>query len=853
MYVIKADDYVVHDGFVQDHDCAVVSGTFTEEFNRAGTLSFTVPPNNEAYRRGYLKKLITIIRVFDKRNKMIWKGRIIDTSKDFYGNVTFNCEGWMGVLNDSIIRPNGTSGGGDGGGTTTESVIDRAVEWAVAIANNSAHGYDQANRWGPDYDCSSLVISAWEAAGVPVKTNGATYTGDMYQVFTGLGFVDAKGQQLKRGDVLLNYARHTALVVGTNTTDGLLYIVEAAGNENGGSTGGTPGDQTGREILVRPYGDSIFGNGMALDAVLRYPVIEGATVTASGPVGTVATYNLTDDQIRGLANVFISEEGHAEAAIKAAASHLLNRFERYPINGLTDPYNYLIHAGWWGSVALNQGRINGSHGTANTSEIDWVSEVIRQGKRNIPLYIDEYDMFPGDIASATNNGVAINKSDRSQYIKDVTIVRNVYGSTYTFYGFPGNADIFGYINKRPGDVDFIPADSGSGNGWSGSSEYDTIRIDPASYFVWLIQNHNEQVGEDKALNVMMPSNIFATEIDFPAANYETTLDYIETNFLNNEEVGGRMWVEDNTIYYYPDGTEDTSTQPIVFGENLLDLTEAYDASEVFTAILPTGGEVEVSEGVKKTLTLGLYGGSDYIISDVGAKMYGIIVRHVDFGDITDINVLAEKAIEYLAKNIESSMTIEVSAFDMGLVDNTAGNIKVGTFVEVRSEPHGIHKAYICTASNIDITNPANSKYTLGVNSDTLTTRQMKLVRNISNTTGITVENPSYNIHYEAYTNRIEVQAMYFKRSGHSVQMQFRAKALVDVAANYGDYNLFTYDSRFSINAYTRFNTGNNETTKRSTQIYVSSSSNNFRIGIVVKSAITTGDIITGSATWIYDD
>ena len=67
---------------------------------------------------------------------------------------------------------------------------EKAVTWAIEIANDPAHGYDQDNRWGPDYDCSSLVISAWQQAGVPVKTKGATYTGNMKSVFLSCGFKD---------------------------------------------------------------------------------------------------------------------------------------------------------------------------------------------------------------------------------------------------------------------------------------------------------------------------------------------------------------------------------------------------------------------------------------------------------------------------------------------------------------------------------------------------------------------------------------------------------------------------------------------------------------------------------------
>ena len=134
-----------------------------------------------------------------------------------------------------------------------------------AWAADSSHGYDQANRWGPDYDCSSAVISAWELAGVPVKTNGATYTGNMRGVFLRCGFEDvtgsidlATGAGLQRGDVLLNIRHHTAMYCGGGRE------VEASINELGTVTGGMTGDQTGREFLVRPY------RNYPWNCVLRY-------------------------------------------------------------------------------------------------------------------------------------------------------------------------------------------------------------------------------------------------------------------------------------------------------------------------------------------------------------------------------------------------------------------------------------------------------------------------------------------------------------------------------------------------------------------------------------------------------
>ena len=142
---------------------------------------------------------------------------------------------------------------------TRQETINKAIDWALAIANNSAHGYDQANRWGPNYDCSSFVISAWEQAGVPVKSKGATYTGNMYTVFLSCGFVDVStkvnrdtGVGLQTGDVLLyhNYNNdngHTEMYVGDGKN------VKASINEKGTVTGGQSGDQSGREIYVGNY------------------------------------------------------------------------------------------------------------------------------------------------------------------------------------------------------------------------------------------------------------------------------------------------------------------------------------------------------------------------------------------------------------------------------------------------------------------------------------------------------------------------------------------------------------------------------------------------------------------------
>lgn len=133
------------------------------------------------------------------------------------------------------------------------SNTDTAIANALAIANDSKHGYDQGSRWGPDYDCSSFLITVWQDAGVPVKTAGASYTGNMLFAFKKCGFKDVKnsvniktGSGLKKGDILLGKG-HVVMYIGNGK------IVHASINEFGRVTGGKPGDQTGKEVCVRTY------------------------------------------------------------------------------------------------------------------------------------------------------------------------------------------------------------------------------------------------------------------------------------------------------------------------------------------------------------------------------------------------------------------------------------------------------------------------------------------------------------------------------------------------------------------------------------------------------------------------
>lgn len=181
--------------------------------------------------------------------------------------------------------------------------VETAVSWAENIAYDNSHGYDQIHRWGKDYDCSSLVISAFNKAGI---NTGATYTGNMKALFVAAGFKDVTskvnlhtGRGLIRGDVLLVHnskRQHTALYCGGGKE------VEASINEKGTATGGKTGDQTGKEILVRDFRKSYY------TTVLRYTEYEGLLEITNDELQSIALDVIAGKYGNGAARVINLEK-----------------------------------------------------------------------------------------------------------------------------------------------------------------------------------------------------------------------------------------------------------------------------------------------------------------------------------------------------------------------------------------------------------------------------------------------------------------------------------------------------------------------------------------------------------------
>lgn len=105
MYQIYADNTLIYDSTLYDYK--IGKGIVTLETNKSGSFVFSVYPDHFFYDS--FVRLKTVIKVM-RSGKILFRGRILNDVTDYWNNKVITCEGELGFLQDSIIRPYSFSG-----------------------------------------------------------------------------------------------------------------------------------------------------------------------------------------------------------------------------------------------------------------------------------------------------------------------------------------------------------------------------------------------------------------------------------------------------------------------------------------------------------------------------------------------------------------------------------------------------------------------------------------------------------------------------------------------------------------------------------------------------------------------
>ena len=246
-------------------------------------------------------------------------------------------------------------------------------------------------------------------------------------------------------------------------------------------------------------------------------------------------------------------------------------------------------------------------------------------------------------------------------------------------------------------------------------------VSPRAFLETLIAKHNNQMAKDGAHNKRFTvGQVTVTDPNdslYRYTNWETTLDAITDKLV--KRLGGFLRVRHVGEIRYLDylaESDNTNTQVIEFGENLLDYTDTLLAEDIATRVIPLGKRLETSSiaALEEYTTIkSVNGGKTYVESPSAIQNFGIVTKTVSFENVSVPANLKKKAEKYLKDSQFADVTLTLTAVDLHLLHADMEAMKIGDRIRVISPPHGMDRFFPLTELTIALDHPESSTVVLG--------------------------------------------------------------------------------------------------------------------------------------------
>lgn len=244
-------------------------------------------------------------------------------------------------------------------------------------------------------------------------------------------------------------------------------------------------------------------------------------------------------------------------------------------------------------------------------------------------------------------------------------------------------------------------------------------------FRYYIDRHNSEVETTKKFVV---GQITVTDknnyVHYSSMQYPNTFDEINEKLIGTHGGYIRTRLQEGVRYIdYIEDYETVSPQIIEFGVNMLDISEYIKADDVFTVLIPLGAKQGSSE--RRLDIKSVNYGRDYILNRTAVDLFGHIWKTNTWDDVTLPENLLTKGQKYLENGIQMSVSLEMKAVDLHLINVDTQRIRLGDYVRVLSVPHHLDRLFQCTKVSLDLVDPKNSQYDFGLSFSSMTDMQVE--------------------------------------------------------------------------------------------------------------------------------
>lgn len=252
--------------------------------------------------------------------------------------------------------------------------------------------------------------------------------------------------------------------------------------------------------------------------------------------------------------------------------------------------------------------------------------------------------------------------------------------------------------------------------------------DVETLFKKYVNDHNAQVNQEKRFTprrcTVTDNNNYITRanINYPSTREEMNeklLEILGGHFETGEENGSR-YIDYLSTY------ENTASQIIEFGKNLLDITQFITSEDVATRIIPLGKKDEEYLTIKS-----VNDGLDYIQDNSAVALFGVIEKIVVFEDVTQASNLLTKGQSYLNEVINKTVSIEVNTADLHNLDVNIEAFRIGEYVRVISRPHNLDRYFLVSKLHLELDKLSACTMTLGATFKSFTQKQIEAEKQLN--------------------------------------------------------------------------------------------------------------------------